>query len=301
MKVLFMGTPAYATQILARLYDEFEVTGLVTMPDKKVGRKQILTPPDTKKWALDKGASFEIFQPQSLKNEEIYSQILALKPDFIVVAAYGKILPKNILEICPCINLHASILPQFRGASPIQSMILGGANIGGVTAMLMGEGLDDGDILAYSFCDISGKKSDELFDKFGKMASELCVKVLKNYDEISPIAQISADASKCTKITKADGEIDFDENIDSVMAKFRAFYPWPGVFLKGGIKLNEIYKFSDDCVNLGEISRIENDYFTLGFKGGEIAVKRLQIPSKNETNAKDFINGKRLKIGDRIS
>lgn len=302
MKIVFMGTPPYASEILKRLLEEkFDISGVFTQPDKPVGRKQILTPPDVKKFLLEEGLKIPIFQPLSLKSSEIYESIKAINPDFIVVAAYGQILPKEILEICPCINLHASILPKFRGASPIQSAILAMDKFSGVSAMRMAEGLDDGDMLGFSFMDISTLKSSEVFTKFASLAANLTIKVLRNFDNIKPISQFGAISSKCKKIKKEDGLIEFSDNIDAVMAKFRAFDTWPGVFLSSGIKLLEISKSSSKNLEQGLIANITKNSFTLAFNGGEIEVFSLQEPSKKPLKASEFINGKRLKVGDRIS
>ena len=150
-KILFMGTPDYATTIFKELIkSKYEIVGLFTQPDKPVGRKQLLTPPHIKQFCIDENLNIPIFQPLKLRgNEEAKNQIEFLKPDFIIVAAYGQILPKEILDIAPCINLHASLLPKYRGASPIQESLLNDDNYTGVTSMLMEEGLDSGDILGF--------------------------------------------------------------------------------------------------------------------------------------------------------
>ena len=146
-KIVFMGTPDYATVIFQELLEShYEVVALFTQPDKKVGRKQILTYPHIKQFCVDNGLSLPIYQPTTLKDEKIINSIKSLNPDFIIVAAYGQILPKQILNIAPCINLHASLLPKYRGASPIQSAILNNDKYSGVTAMMMEETLDSGDI-----------------------------------------------------------------------------------------------------------------------------------------------------------
>ncbi|MDR0467732.1 MAG: methionyl-tRNA formyltransferase, partial [Campylobacteraceae bacterium] len=139
-----MGTPSYATRIFKALIDDknFEITSVFTQPDKPSGRGNHLTPPDIKIFIQDNDINVKIFQPESIKNDEIVESIKSQKPDFIVVAAYGKILPLSILNIAPCINLHASLLPKYRGASPIQYAILNADKFTGITAMLMEEGLD---------------------------------------------------------------------------------------------------------------------------------------------------------------
>ena len=304
MKIVFMGTPDYATQILKGLLGaKFEICAVFTQPDKPVGRKQILTPPSVKQFLLDENLQIPIFQPNSLKEAGIKEQICAFKPDFIVVAAYGQILPSDILGIAPCINLHASILPKYRGASPIQSAILCGEKFSGVTAMKMGIGLDDGDMLGFSFLDIRDLKSSEIFDQMAKIASNLIVKILKNYENLAPMSQIHALSTKCSKIKKEFGLIKFSDDIDEILRKFRAFDFWPNIFLDDGTKLLEVAKFSDKIYNeseFGKIVAINKNSFVIAVCGGELEITKIQEVGKKPLNANDFINGKRLKIDDRI-
>ena len=300
MRVIFMGTPSYAVAILDKLIKKkYNIVGVFTQPDKVVGRKKILTPPDVKNYILKNNLNIEIFQPNSLKEDTIYEEVLTLKPDIIIVAAYGQILPKNILEICPCINLHASILPKYRGASPIQSAILNDDKISGVTAMKMGEKLDDGDMLGFSFLDISRFKSDEVFKQMEELASNLTVKILKNLNNIENFSQFDALSSKCSKIKKDDGLIKFSDDAKEVFQKFKAFYPWPGIFLENGTKLLDI-EFIDDneSSDFGKIVNLDRKSFDLQFKNGVIKVLKIQEKAKKPLLANDFINGKRLKIGD---
>ena len=300
MRVIFMGTPSYAVAILDKLIKKkYNIVGVFTQPDKVVGRKKILTPPDVKNYILKNNLNIEIFQPNSLKEDTIYEEVLTLKPDIIIVAAYGQILPKNILEICPCINLHASILPKYRGASPIQSAILNDDKISGVTAMKMGEKLDDGDMLGFSFLDISRFKSDEVFKQMEELASNLTVKILKNLNNIENFSQFDALSSKCSKIKKDDGLIKFSDDAKEVFQKFKAFYPWPGIFLENGTKLLDIEFINDnESSDFGKIVNLDRESFDLQFKNGVIKVFKIQEKAKKPLLASDFINGKRLKIGD---
>lgn len=300
MRVIFMGTPSYAVAILDKLIKEnYNIVGVFTQPDKIVGRKKILTPPDVKNYILKNNLNIEIFQPNSLREDAIYKEILTLNPDITIVAAYGQILPKNILEICPCINLHASILPKYRGASPIQSAILNNDKISGVTAMKMGEKLDDGDMLGFSFLDISHLKSDEVFKQMEALASNLTVKILKNLNNIENFSQFDALSSKCSKIKKDDGLVKFSDDAKDVFQKFKAFYPWPGIFLEDGTKLLDIefidYNKSSD---FGKIVNLDKNSFDINFKNGVIKILKIQEKAKKPLLANDFINGKRLKIGD---
>ncbi len=303
MRVVFMGTPSYATVILKELLrdKEIEVLSLVTQPDKPVGRKQILTPPDTKKYLKDEEIDLEIYQPKTLKSEDAYNYILNLKPDFIVVAAFGQILPQNILTVAPCINLHASILPKFRGASPIQDAILNQEEYSGVTAMLMDIGLDTGDILGYSYIKIDKLNASELFEKLSFLAAKLTVDTLKNFDKIAPIKQNSCDKTYAKKITKEDGLLDLEDAKKSE-AKFRAFIFWPGVYLRDGLKLKELTLFEKEGeFKKAEILEILSDSIVLGCKVGSLRVYRVQPVSKKEMGVIDYIRGKRLNVGDNLS
>lgn len=299
MRVIFMGTPSYAVAILDKLIKKnYNIVGVFTQPDKVVGRKKILTPPEVKNYILKNNLNIEIFQPNSLREDAIYKEILTLNPDIIVVAAYGQILPKNILEICPCINLHASILPKYRGASPIQSAILNNDKISGVTAMKMGEKLDDGDMLGFSFLDISHLKSDEVFKQMEALASNLTVKILKNLNNIENFSQFDALSSKCSKIKKDDGLVKFSDDAKEVFQKFKAFYPWPGIFLEDGTKLLDIeFVGGSKSSDFGKIVNLDKKSFDINFKNGVIKILKIQEKAKKPLLANDFINGKRLKIG----
>jgi methionyl-tRNA formyltransferase len=277
------------------------VVGLVTQPDKKVGRKQILTPPDTKKYLLDNGIDMDIYQPQTLKSEEALEKIKSYKADFIVVAAYGQILPKSILDVCPCINLHASILPAYRGASPIQDAIKNQDVYSGVTAMLMDIGLDTGDILGFSYLNIEKLNASELFEQLSYDGAKLTIDILKNFESISPIAQNGCEATYSKKITKDDGLLDLLD-AKSCEAKFRAFIFWPGVVLESGLKLKEISLYDSKSENrAGEILSVEKDSIVLGCQIGSLRVTRVQPPSKKEMSVIDYIRGKRFGVGDNLS
>jgi len=302
IKVIFMGTPSYATTILKELLDDsdIEVIALFTQEDKPVGRKQIITPPDTKKYLLENDFDIPIYQPKKLRDSESQTIIKELNPDFIVVAAYGQILPKQILSIAPCINLHASILPKYRGASPIQDAIKNADEFSGVTAMLMDEGLDTGDILAISYLGIRGLNAPELFEELSKLASDLTVDVLKRYHDIEPLKQNKLLATHCKKIKKQDGLVVFD-NAKDLYAKYLAYFYWPNVFLESGLKLKQIDLNEDKSTNKsGEILSIEDDFIVVGCNKGSLKVFRVQPASKKEMFIGDYLRGKRLTVGDTL-
>ena len=300
-KLIFMGTPSYAARILDELIAcKFSVVGVFTGADKPVGRKQILTPSAVKTLAKEKIPQIPIFTPKNLKDDEILAEIQALKPDFIVVAAYGKILPKEILHIAPCINLHASLLPKYRGASPIQQAILNGDEISGVCAMLMNEKLDAGAVLKSVNLNIKDKKADAVFNEMSELAARLCVETLKEFSTLKAQPQDESKATFCTKIKKENGLVNLD-NAKEIYHKFLAFYPWPGVFLANGLKFVEL-EFVDNAAHerAGEIVSVEKENFLLACKMGTLRIKALQESGKKALNAKVYLNGKRLGRGDNL-
>ena len=304
-KVLFMGTPSYATEILKELLNNknYEVIGIFTQEDKPVGRKQLLTPPHIKQYCLENNINIPILQPKKLKDNLVaYISIKELEPDFIVVAAYGQILPKEILNLAPCINLHASILPNYRGASPIQEGILNDDEYLGVTSMLMEEGLDCGDILGYSY--LKNEKNmlvSEAFTKLSNLAAKLTIITLDNYDKLKPIKQNDSSASFCKKIKKEDGEVDFN-SAKKLFSKYKAYSFWPGIFLKSELKLKDIEFVENSSQNIaGEILEIAKDYIVVGCNQGRLKIRTLQAPSKNSINSVEYIKGKRLTIGDILN
>ena len=280
-RILFMGTPDYATTIFSELLQSnYEIIGLFTQPDKPVGRKQILTAPHIKQYCLDLNLNIPIFQPLKLRgNEEATKQITELKPDFIIVAAYGQILPKEILDIAPCINLHASLLPKYRGASPIQESLLNDDIYTGVTSMLMEEGLDSGDILGLQYLRItSTMEVSEAFEKLSLIAAKLTITTLDNFENIKPIKQNESQVSFCKKIKKEDGLIDFID-AKKLYLKYKAYSYWPGIFLESELKLKDIELNDEKSINnQGQILEINSDFIIVGCEKGSLKIKTLQAP-----------------------
>ena len=302
MNIVFMGTPEYAAKILRALAEaKFEIAAVFTQPDKPVGRKQILTPSEVKVYAQQHLPAVPIFQPATLKDEAVSAQIKELKPDFIVVAAYGKILPQSVLDIAPCINLHASILPKYRGASPIQSALLAGEKQTGVTAMLMDAGLDTGDMLDFAYTPCEDKTAAQLFDELGDLAGELIVRVLRNFANLTPLKQESAQATHCKKISKSDGLFSFEESARQIYNKFRALTPWPGVYLASGLKILDLKYLcgrEDERRRPGEIIFDGKHYIYVACGEGALCIETVQEPGKKTVDASAYLNGKRLGIGD---
>ena len=300
-KILFMGTPDYATTIFIELLkSKYEIVGLFTQPDKPVGRKQILTPPHIKQYCIDENIKLPIFQPLKLKNnQEAKEEIQNLKPDFILVAAYGQILPKDILDIATCINLHASLLPNYRGASPIQESLLNDDSFTGVTSMLMEEGLDSGDILGFQYLKITRTMEvSEAFEKLSHIAAQLTITTLDNFENINAIKQNESLVTFCKKIKKDDGLVDFCD-ARKLFLKYKAYSYWPGVFLSSELKLKDI-ELNEELSqnNEGEILEINKDFILIGCKKGSLKIKILQAPSKKAMSSVDFVRGQRLEVGN---
>ncbi len=302
MKIIFMGTPDYAGRILQKIIDTkgIEVVAVYTQPDKPVGRKKVLTPPIVKTIALQNNIA--LYQPNRLRDEIAVKEVTSIECDYIVVAAYGQILPLEILQHAPCINLHASILPHYRGASPIQQTLLNGDSKTGVTAMLMDKGLDTGDIIKIKEIDVSKTEmAESLFDMLTEVASELTIDVLQNFNSYTAIKQDNSLASHCKKISKQDGEVEFDDAV-VIFNKYRAFTPWPGIYLSSGLKLKKIELADEASQNeSGKILDIEKEAIVVGCKKGSIKILSVQPESKNEMDVISYINGKRLNIADTLS
>jgi len=300
-KIVFMGTPEYAKVILNSLIldKDVEVNLVLTQPDRPVGRKKVLTPPSVKVLAQENDIS--VLQPENLKDNAVVEKIKKATPDIIVVAAYGQLLPKDVLEIAPCINLHASILPMYRGASPIQQAILNGDEYSGVTAMLMDVGLDTGDMLGFKYVKTSEAPTlDLMMRKLSILAAELTTDVIKEYESLQPIKQLNSLSSKCKKIKKQDGLVDFS-SAKKLYRKYCAYFGWPGIYLENGMKLHGVELVDTDCQNcVGELLEIKDEYIKVGCEIGSIKVQELQPKSKAKMDAKAYILGKRLKVGDNL-
>jgi methionyl-tRNA formyltransferase len=300
--VIFMGTPDYADHILHKLIDDSEINvkAVYTQPDKPVGRKKVLTPPPVKTTALEH--DIVVYQPQRLREESVVDELLQIECDYIIVAAYGQILPRAILDHAPCINLHASILPQYRGASPIQQTLLNGDKETGVTAMLMEEGLDTGDIIKIEKISVSDDMMlEELFEKLTRVAADLTIDVVKHFAKYEPLPQDEAHATHCKKITKADGLVSFDD-AQTLFNKYRAFTPWPGIYLESKLKLKKIALNERESSNTsGEILAIDKESIIVGCEQGSIRIFRVQPESKKEMDVLAYINGKRLSVADNLS
>lgn len=302
MRIIFMGTPDYAEAILERIINtsDMEVVAVYTQPDKPVGRKKVMTPPVVK--TIAQTHNIDIYQPIRLRDAQTVEELLNIECDYIVVAAYGQILPLEILQHAPCINLHASILPAYRGASPIQQTLLNGDNKTGVTAMLMDVGLDTGDILKIDTIDVSDDEMVEtLFERLTVTATELTIDVLESFKSYPPVKQDDSLSTHCAKISKQDGEVTFRNAIE-LYNKYRAFTPWPAIYLNSGLKLKNIKLEEIESTNEnGKILSIDKDSIVVGCKKGSVRIFNVQPASKKEMDILSYINGKRLSLADTLS
>lgn len=297
MRIIFMGTPDYAAVILESLLESHEICALVCQEDKRAGRDMRLKAPATKELLQSRTPKIPIFQPKVL-DETFVAELSALQCDVIIVAAYGKILPKAVLDIAPCINLHASILPKFRGASPIQQSILQGEKYFGVSVMQMQEGLDCGEILGFKVVRNTGQNAMDLFTSLAKMAGELTLEFLERFQTIKPLAQIDADSSYCKKIKKEWGLVEFD-CAQTLVRKSLAYSGWPEIYLQSGLKLKQLtLKDSQETHKRGEILEISNNGICIGCDTGSVWIAILQAPSKKEMPSYAYAQGRRLKVGD---
>lgn len=300
-KIVYMGTPNYAKEILRSLIgaDDMDVVLVLTQPDRPVGRKKVLTAPLVK--VLAEEQNIDVLQPNRLSDEGVLEAIENAKPDYIVVAAFGQILPKEILDVAPCINLHASLLPQYRGASPVQQSLLNGDKITGVTSMLMEEGLDTGDVLEkVEFVIPEEMRLHALMQRLTQEASSLILSTIRNFGDIVPTKQDDSKATLCKKIKKTDGEIDFVD-AKEIYDKYRAFEGWPGIFASGGTKFDEIRLLeSEHAHNAMEILSFEKDEVVVGCKRGSLGISSIRPPSKKSMSAKSYCAGRGLKVGHKI-
>ncbi|MGN0489267.1 MAG: methionyl-tRNA formyltransferase [Ruminococcus sp.] len=305
MNIIFMGTPDFAVPTLEALCNSnHTVQAVFTQPDKPIGRKQVLTPPDVKVCA--EKYNIPVYQPTTLKDDSVYEQIKDINPEVIVVVAYGKLLPKNILDIPKygCINVHGSLLPKYRGASPIQHAVLNGDKVTGVTTMYMGEGLDTGDILLYSETEIGeNETSAELFDRLSLLGADLLLETLNKVQSgsINPIKQDESKATYTKMIDKSMCPINWSKTNFEIHNQVRGLQTWPvatSVINEMNVKIHATL-LCDKTGNPGEI--INTEPLTVACGSGSLIIKELQLNGKKRMDSKSFLLGHPLNIGDKFN
>lgn len=304
LKIIFMGTPRFAAESLEALVKEFDVKAVFTQMDKPKGRGKKLAMSEVKEVALKHG--IELWQPQRLRNDDAaINRIREINPDLIVVVAYGQILSTEVIDIprLGCINLHASLLPKYRGASPIQSVIINGEKVTGNTVMQMDEGLDTGDMLKKSELVITENMTyGQLHDLLMEDGKKLLIETIKelNENKIIKIKQNDLEASYSGKIEKKDEVLDFSQSAKEVHDRVRGLSPTPlaSTSLDGKIlKIAETVLSNEDCKGkYGEIIRIEKDSFTVCCNNSAIIVKKVQPQGKKVMSVRDFLNGNKVEI-----
>jgi methionyl-tRNA formyltransferase len=314
VKLIFMGTPEFAVPSLERLIqDGHEVAAVFTQPDKPAGRGKLLHEPPVKTFALTHGIA--VHQPAKIKtNEEVRSSFQNLSPDACVVAAYGKILPPWLLAIprLGCINVHASLLPKYRGAAPINWAIANGERQTGVTIMQMDAGMDTGPMLAKRAIPIGAEETaPELSARLARLGADLLSETLLRIQrgEVEPVAQDDGEATYATMLKREDGLIDWSRNAREIANRVRAFQPWPGTYTNfRGSKLvlwraHEVREMATpEGVDAGTVLSTDETAMTVACAGSSaMRVEEAQVEGKRRMSAREFVNGARLKPGDRIT
>lgn len=311
MKVIFMGTPDFSVGTLNALAEAgYEVVLAVTQPDKPKGRGGKMQATPVKEAAALHG--IPVFQPKKIRTKESIAELKKYDADIMVVIAFGQILPKEILEMTPygCVNVHASLLPKYRGAAPIQWAVINGEKVSGVTTMQMDEGLDTGDMLLKTEVILDEKETGEsLHDKLAAAGAALCVKTLKALEEgsITPQKQGESPTEYARMLDKGLGSIDWNNSAVSIERLIRGLNSWPGAYTEWNGKVMKIWgadvyvkaAISDSKERLpGTIAKIEKDGFYVQTGEGLLKVTELQIPGKKKMEAAAFLRGYQIQESD---
>ena len=305
MRIVFMGTPDFAVPSLQALLDAgHEVCAVYTQPDKPQGRKQVLTAPPVKELALQRG--IPVYQPATLKNEDEQAKLRALAPEVIIVVAYGKLLPKAVLDIPPrgCINVHGSLLPRWRGAAPIQWSIIAGDQKAGVTTMQMAEGLDTGDMLLTYETKIGARETaGELFDRLAQAGAALLVETLEKLDSITPRPQDDSQSCYAHMLDKQMAVIDWTKSAREIDCLIRGLSPWPiALTTLAGARL-KIYA-AEPVPGTGKPGEVlESDPkkgLTVACGAGALALHEVQLVGGKRMKSADFLRGHAIDKGTML-
>ena len=301
IKTVFFGTPEFAKKFLVELHadEDFSVQGVVCQPDKPVGRKKILTAPETKVFALDN--SIKVYQPDNLRTSDLSEDLKKLDADLFVIIAYGKIIPQEILDIpkLGTINVHPSLLPKYRGPSPIQSTILNQEPQTAVTIMLVDDKMDHGPMISQSSITLDvDETSISLRNKVTEVGAPLLIKTIKKYadGEMEPREQNHDEATFCKMLTKADGKINWQKSAEVIDAQYRALIEWPGIYTTWmrnkqttTIKIHDL-EISKREIEPGIVEIVDERMF-IGTKTKALEVTKLQPANSSIMSAKAFIQG----------
>lgn len=304
-RIIFFGTPSFAIPSLESLLQgPDQVVAVVTQPDRKKGRGQILTPSPIKVFALEKG--IPLYQPERVQEESFRERLREFHPHLLVVVAFGQILPKGLLDLPTygCINVHASLLPKYRGAAPIAWAILNGEEVTGVTIMKMDEGMDTGDILTQSQIPIEGGETTESLEKkLSLLGAKLLVETIEGMKkgEVSPVPQDHSKASYAPPLRKEEGRIDWGREAEFIDRQVRAFHPWPGAFTRWDHRLLKIYrgevKRRTHKGRAGRVSWVGSDFIEVETGKDVFLIKEVQLEGKKRMGVREFFLGHPIPIG----
>ena len=308
MRVIFMGTPSFAVPILRAIHkSNHEVIGVVTQPDRPRGRGRKLGISPVKELAM--GLCLPVMQPETTKDEVFIGEVKRMLPELIVVAAYGRILTRDLLDIPPlgCINIHASLLPKYRGASPIQWAVVNGERKTGITIMKMDEGMDTGGILLAQEVEIGDEDTAQsLHDRLAQVGASLIIKAMDQLDKgtLRPIPQNHRKATYAPPLKKEDGLIDWSQDARDIFNRIRGFNPWPGAFtyLKGlRIKI-----FSGEIINeevgerAGEVVQSGSEGVKVTTGKGSFLIKEVQLEGRKRMSIREFLIGNEIPPGTQM-
>ena len=305
MRIVFMGTPDFAVPSLQALIDAgHDVCAVYTQPDKPQGRKQILTAPPVKTLALEH--DIPVFQPNTLKNEDEQARLRELAPEVIIVVAYGKLLPKAVLDIPPhgCINVHGSLLPRWRGAAPIQWAVIAGDEMAGVTTMQMAEGLDTGDMLLTYETKVGEKETaGELFDRLAQSGAELLTQTLVKLDEIEPRPQDDAQSCYAHMLDKQMAVIDWSKSAHEIDCLIRGLNPWPIALTTLSGERLKVFAAEKAAGNGEPGTVLEADPkkgLTVACGEGALGLTEIQLVGGKRMKATDFLRGHANEVGTKL-
>lgn len=304
MRIVFMGTPDFAVPCLRRvLEDGHQVVGVVTQPDKPQGRRMTLTPPPVKVLAQDRG--IPVYQPTKLRDGTALALLRELAPEVIVVVAYGRILPVEILDCPPlgCINIHGSLLPKYRGAAPIQWSVIAGDPVAGVTSMYMAQGMDTGDMILKMETPVGeNETAGELFERLAPLGAQCLSDTLKLIEAgTAPrIPQAEEEATLAPMLTKEQGKLDFSRPARELHNLVRGLNPWPGAWLRVGEEVLKIHatRVAEGSGSPGEILGTDGLRVACGWDALELVT--VQRAGKNRVTGEEYRRGARLEAGDRL-
>jgi methionyl-tRNA formyltransferase len=303
-RLVFMGTPDFAVPVLKALIGRYDIVGVVTQPDRRAKRGRKLEAPPVKVVALAHG--LPVLQPPSLRRPEAVAELRDLAPEVIVVAAFGQILRAEVLNIPPqgCLNVHASLLPSYRGAAPIAAAILAGEEETGATIMLMDEGMDTGSILSQATCPISPQDTrGSLSARLAQLGADLMVDTLPRWlaGEVEPQVQDNSQATYCRIIAKKDGLIDWSQSALNIWRRSRAYYPWPSTYTYWRGKLLKVLRAEvlPQWSGEGESGQVValDEGLAVATGEGALLLREVQLAGKRALSAEDFARGQRGFVG----